>query len=125
MPTNLIQGFRRWLHEGLRARTQSTSIILWILRGAFIATIIGSATYALLYFDSKDQFGLGLAIFAILLVLGLGIIVADIVVRNKQITTISAVYFGLLMGFLLGSLFWTALEPLVSYIFKRDFPELV
>ena len=125
MPAKLIQGFRHWLHEGFRARTQSTSIILWILRGAFVAILIGSATYALFYFDTKDQFGLGLAVFAVLLAISLGVIAADILVRNKQITTISAVYFGLLMGFLLGSLFWTALEPLVSYLFKRDFPELV
>jgi uncharacterized protein YacL len=41
-------------------------------------------------------------------------VVADLSVRNKQITTISAVYFGLLLGFLLGTLFTTALEPIVA-----------
>ena len=35
-------------------------------------------------------------------------------VRNKQITTISAIYFGLLLGLLLGTLFSTALEPFIA-----------
>jgi uncharacterized protein YacL len=49
----------------------------------------------------------------------------DILVRNKQITTISAVYFGLLLGLLLGTLFSTALEPFISdwkWLQDKDHP---
>jgi uncharacterized protein YacL len=48
-------------------------------------------------------------------ILGVGVlaVVTDVLVRNKQITTISAVYFGLLMGLLLGTLFSLALEPFI------------
>jgi uncharacterized protein YacL len=35
-------------------------------------------------------------------------------VRHKQITTISAVYFGVLLGLVIGSLFSMALEPILS-----------
>jgi len=42
------------------------------------------------------------------------VLVSDLLIRNKQITTISAVYFGLLLGLLLGTLFATALEPLIG-----------
>jgi uncharacterized protein YacL len=51
--------------------------------------------------------------------------VSDILIRNKQITTISAVYFGLLLGFLLGTLFTTALEPFIDNAEIRQFLRLV
>src|SRR4029077_12487475 len=38
----------------------------------------------------------------------------DVLVRNKQITTISAIYFGLLLGLLLGTIFTTATEPFLA-----------
>src|SRR6185369_12654214 len=38
----------------------------------------------------------------------------DLITKSKEITTISAIYFGLLLGFLIGGLFWTAVEPLVQ-----------
>ncbi len=37
-------------------------------------------------------------------------------IKNKEITTISAIYFGLLLGLLLGSLFFQALEPLLTNV---------
>ena len=51
-----------------------------------------------------------MAFFGILLG-GLLIVVTDVLVRNKQITTLSALYFGLLLGMLLGNILSTALEP--------------
>lgn len=117
---------RGWFSNALHARSSSSSLILLVLRGGFIATIIGIATYGLFHFvDAQGQLGLGVVAFAAVLLLGIVVIVSDLLVRNKQITTISAVYFGLLMGFLLGSLFWTALEPLVNYTLKPTFPGVV
>src|SRR5262249_13189929 len=51
------------------------------------------------------------------------VILTDIWERNKQITTISAVYFGLLLGLLLGWLFAMALEPFVADWFA-GYPEM-
>jgi uncharacterized protein YacL len=56
----------------------------------------------------------GVVAFGLILLGGVLIVAADLSVRNKQITTISAIYFGLLLGFLLGTLFTTALEPIVA-----------
>jgi len=100
-------------------------MLLLILRGFFGAVIIGIATAALFYFDSIQQFQIGLVVFAGILFLGFSIVALDILVKGKQITTISAVYFGLLMGFLLSSLFWAALETLVRESFKNTYPELI
>ncbi|MBY0229298.1 MAG: TRAM domain-containing protein [Gemmataceae bacterium] len=56
------------------------------------------------------------AFFAIL-GLGLLVVATDILVRDKQITTISAIYFGMLLGLLLGNILSTAIEP---FLFDWD-----
>jgi uncharacterized protein YacL len=72
------------------------------------------ATSALIDFQRRDEdFYLGLAAFALIVLIGVATVTIDLLIRNKQITTISAVYFGLLLGLLLGNLFWIALEPFV------------
>src|SRR4051794_38899383 len=55
--------------------------------------------------------------FFTILGLGVVIVVTDLMIRDKQITTISAVYFGLLLGLLLGNILSTALEP---FLFEWD-----
>src|SRR5262245_58588561 len=88
-------------------------MILWILRGFFGAMIISVAYLAFRYFvkTPNDDFAGG--VFAFLGVLALGglVVVTDILVRNKQITTLSAIYAGLLLGSFLGGLFSYALIP--------------
>jgi uncharacterized protein YacL len=56
------------------------------------------------------------AFFGIILV-GLGILITDVLIRNKQITTLSAIYFGLLLGMLLGYIFSAALSP---FLYRWD-----
>jgi uncharacterized protein YacL len=53
------------------------------------------------------------AVVSFLTILGLGLIVVvtDVLIRDKQITTISAVYFGLLLGLLLGNILSAAVDP--------------
>jgi uncharacterized protein YacL len=106
------KGFR----EGLKGPPHSADVVLWVLRGCFGAIIIGMAWTAFTYFNSLPQRDPGRGIQAFVAILGLGFLVlaTDLLVRNKQITTISAVYFGLLLGLLLGTLFSTAVEPLVK-----------
>jgi uncharacterized protein YacL len=97
-------------------------MLLWLLRGSFIAITIGMATAALLYFQHPDKGNmpiLGMAAFGVIVLIGLAAVAIDMFVRNKEITTISAVYFGLLLGLVLGALFSMALEP-----FVQDIPEL-
>src|SRR5207253_1502269 len=65
--------------------------------------------------QTSENIGAGIAAFAAIMAVGLVAIAVDVLVRNKQVTTISAVYFGLLLGLLLGTLFSLALEPLVQY----------
>lgn len=92
-------------------------MLLWVLRGLFIAVIIGMATTALLYFQDPgkaDSIPLGIVAFAVVFAFGLLAVGIDVFVPNKQITTISAVYFGLLLGLVLGALFSMALEPFLN-----------
>src|SRR6266478_4665053 len=87
---------------------------LWFLRGCFGALLIGMATGVLVYLENQGQFVLGIVTFVGMLVLGITVVAIDLFVRNKQITTLSAVYFGLLLGLLLGSLFSLALDPFIK-----------
>jgi uncharacterized protein YacL len=90
-------------------------MLFWFLRSAFMAVMISMATYALVYMQDPERGNnprLGIALFCGILVFGVAVIFADTRMRNKQITTISALYFGLLVGLVLGALFSLALEPL-------------
>jgi uncharacterized protein YacL len=89
---------------------------LWFLRGAFGAILIGMAWIAFSYFNGEpyNDPGTGILAFVVILALGVLVVATDLLVRNKQITTISAVYFGLLLGLLLGTLFSMAVEPFLS-----------
>src|SRR5438445_7613233 len=87
-------------------------MLLWLLRGIFAAVIIGTATSAIRYFGNDSWYGLGA--FGLVMLVGLTVVGLDIAIRNKQITTISAVSFGLLLGLVLGALFSMALEPFLE-----------
>lgn len=87
---------------------------LWILRGTFGAAIIALSMVAYQHFGNADQGGstkAGYIAFFSILATGLLIVSIDTVIRNKEITTISAIYFGLLLGLFLGSIFSTILDP--------------
>jgi uncharacterized protein YacL len=112
---------RRWLHGILSTlagsgRTTSGKMVLHLLRGCFGAIIIGIAWLAADHFNRPPYNNDTIAGLAFVAILAIGFLVVslDLLVRSKQITTISAVYFGLLLGLLLGTLFSTALEPIVN-----------
>jgi uncharacterized protein YacL len=106
------------------ARSASGQILLWMLRGCFGVVISGIAVLAFGYFYSKntadDQARAWVAFFCIL---GAGflVVLSDVLIRNKQITTLSAVYFGLLLGLLLGNILSTALDP---FLFDQTVPDV-
>jgi len=96
--------------------SSSGNMVLYLLRGCFGAIIIGTAVFASNYFNGPPYLDDKMATVAFVAILAVGFLVVacDLLVRSKQITTISAVYFGLLLGLLLGTLFSTALEPIVT-----------
>jgi uncharacterized protein YacL len=91
-------------------------MIMWILRGFFGAMIISVAYLAFKYFvrSPNEDFTGGIFAFFGVLALGSLVVATDVLVRNKQITTLSAIYAGLLLGLLLGGLFSYALMPFFS-----------
>jgi uncharacterized protein YacL len=111
-----MQKYTEKLASVFAGPSSSGNVLLWILRGAFGAITIGVAYVAFSYYNGRAQSEptTGVIAFVLILLGGVLIVSADITIRNKQITTLSAVYFGLLLGFLLGTLFTTALEPLVA-----------
>jgi uncharacterized protein YacL len=105
-------------------RPKSGTVMLWLLRGIFGAIVIGLAMVAFRhYLGSGDSFGAWTAFLAILSV-GFLIVLTDVLVRNKQITTVSAVYFGLLLGLLLGNILSTALDPFVFDLTAQNDPRI-
>lgn len=97
-----------------------SSFLLWVLRVIFLITMLGVATrtaYILpeepLFVQHPSPWWPILAFLGVMCFAGL-VIAADINTKGKQLTTISAVYFGLLLGLLFGSLFASAVEPLLD-----------
>jgi uncharacterized protein YacL len=93
-------------------------MVLWILRGSFVALLLGVGLYVLDNYTKADQFGMGVLALVGILVFGALVLLTDMKVRDKQITTISAVYFGLLLGLLLGNVLADALDPFLSEWFR-------
>src|ERR1700730_16336992 len=112
--------FGNWLSSFFHSKTQSGNLLLWMLRGCFGVIIIGAATYALTNLRSEREAAYAILAFFIILGIGFLIVLTDMLVRNKQITSISAIYFGLLLGLFLGWLFSIALEPFVEGVWKDE-----
>jgi uncharacterized protein YacL len=101
-------------------------MLLWLLRGGFIAVIIGMAlSFALIYIHdpattkevlhAERMRNLGIAAFVTTLAVGIVALGSDLLTHNKQITSISAVFFGVLIGLVLGALLTMVIEPFLSY----------
>lgn len=88
-------------------------MLIWILRGFYIALTLGIALFAIGFYKQDTPTLTIVTTFLGVLAVGGLVIAADIAIRNKQITTISALYFGLLLGLLFGSLLSAAIEPFV------------
>lgn len=102
-----------WISQSSLFGSDKTRLIMMILRVAFLFLAIGIASSVLFFFFERQRFAVGVVSFVSVLAIAIAVIAGDLMARNKQITTISSVFFGLLMGFLLSSLFWQALQPIV------------
>lgn len=97
-------------------------MLLWLLRVAYCTLVAGVAVFAFLHYyselESESGGNLAIALAAAATVLAIGglVLFTDLKERNKQITTISALYFGLLLGLLLGWLVSLAIEPILQSI---------
>jgi uncharacterized protein YacL len=99
------------LTSGWEPRSSSVDLLLWGMRGIFGVIVMGIAITTFTYVTTRyDSLTAWITFFAILGI-GLLVVLTDALVRNKQITTISAIYFGLLLGLLLGNMFTMGLEP--------------
>ena len=98
-----------------------SNVLVWVLRSIFTAIMLGLAVVAFQYFsevsERLERPGLGPLAGLCVVVLAALVIGTDLLVRHKEITTISAVYFGLLLGLLLGNLLAVGLNPIFF-----DFP---
>lgn len=98
-------------------------MLLSIIRAVFVCIAAGAfATYV----NQADE-NLPLAIannkfwtFAGLMTIVVSMITLDLFIRNKRIEDMSAIYFGMLIGLLLGYLFIQAVEPLFDQGLIRD-----
>jgi len=90
---------------------------LIILRCLFLIVAIGSAT--LIIQDDEIEIGYKWAIFIGVILLAIASIVVDILVRRKRLDTISAAYFGVLVGILLTYVVGLALTPLMPQEFEH------
>ena len=89
------------------------------MRLCFGVVMIGLAMAAFSYYfqANPDHYVQAWILFLGILAGGALIVLTDVWLTNKQITTLSALYFGLLLGLLLGYLLSTALEP---FLFPFD-----
>lgn len=88
--------------------------ILLVLRIVFLLTLLGIGLAAFRHFTTiSPTEAMTPAVLALTGIFALGgiIVLSDMLIGHKQITTLSAVYFGLLLGLLLGNILCTALDP--------------
>lgn len=94
-------------------------MLLWLLRAMYVSLLLGMAVVSVsLFVESNNIAGMVLSPLCVL-TLGAVVLFTDLREKQKQITTISAIYFGLLLGLLLGYLFSIVLEPLLMNAFER------
>jgi uncharacterized protein YacL len=116
------------ISEGWGGRSRSDTLLVWLLRGFFGAIVIGMGwllfdTFAHPPDGSTGEPAAGLTLFFVILGVGFLVLLTDLLVRNKQITTISALYFGLLLGLLLGTLFSSAVQWVLPASWMDRHPE--
>src|SRR6476646_4979492 len=90
-------------------------MLLWLLRGLFIAIVIGMAVAAFSTFaDFQNSVWPGIRAALLILAIAGVVLFTDLWERNKQISTLSAIYFGLILGLFLGWLFSLGLEQFLD-----------
>lgn len=97
--------------------------LLWTARGIFVAIVISIVTDSLVFgLDKENQFAIGVTFAALAFSACIAVIVLDVRAKDKDMATLSAVYFGLLLGYFIGSGFAAAVQPLINAYFAERLP---
>ncbi len=94
---------------------------LIILRCVFLICAGGVSTIIISSLPSDSAAWVPWVTFITILLLSTVMVVGDIYVPRKRIDTISAIYFGVLIGVLLTYIMWIAIAPLLSPLFSPLF----
>jgi uncharacterized protein YacL len=97
---------------------------LWVLRAAFLLVIGGLAVLTLTEYELSSA-GISFLVFGVLMAVAFGVVLLDMSLRNKQLTTISAVYFGLIVGLFLTYIAGLAVAPFLDVIEPKVTPTTV
>jgi uncharacterized protein YacL len=93
-------------------------MLLWLLRGCFAILMLTLAVFAFTFcaIDLPDTMGTagGIAWGFAVLAIGTIVIYTDLREEEKQIATISSMFFGLLFGLFIGWLFGTGIEGVLN-----------
>ena len=84
-------------------------MLLIFIRAIFVLVVAGLGV-KMARTVSETQVGNGYLVFVVVLLLAVAVVVADLLTR-KRIQTISAIYFGVIVGVILSDLIRNALEP--------------
>jgi uncharacterized protein YacL len=101
----------------------SSRTLMWTIRVIVLVLIVALATSSVQ--RAAEITWVDYVNFIAFTLGGIAIVLGDILIKNKQITTISAIYFGLLLGFLLGNLLWSALRPILDFYLGPGLLDLV
>jgi uncharacterized protein YacL len=92
-----------------------------VLRFVFIIIAVGLGIFFINSGDlPEDSEWMAWGVFGGMLLLSLGVIAIDIAIRSKQLDTISAVYFGMIVGLLMTYALGLAITPLPLSEMLRD-----
>ncbi len=95
-------------------------MLLVLLRIAYVVIVVAMTVYAVSIFIEREQYLSAMAVAAVFLLGGGIVLLTDLREKHKKITTISAVYFGLLLGLLVGWLLAIASQPLLESVFPEN-----
>jgi uncharacterized BrkB/YihY/UPF0761 family membrane protein len=94
-------------------------MLLWLIRAAFVLMVAGlGSQVARLVSDTPlvNPF----ILFLGMIVAALLVVAVDILTPRKRIQTISAIYFGVIVGLILNDLVQTAVEPMLVSFMHED-----
>ncbi len=97
-------------------------MLMILIRVAYAALVVGMAVLSFSFLMDSDQILKKVLVPLGVLTIGGLVLLTDMREKQKQITTISAVYFGLMLGMLLGYLFSIALVPILESTFGAGSP---
>ena len=92
-------------------------MLMSTIRALFVLVVAGlAARLAQISGLNKNALGNPAFVFLGLMAVAIGVVVVDLLIPRKKVQTISAVYFGLIVGLFLGNLLATAIEPALKML---------